>query len=78
MSEQLKTKLAEGVVKVKFTKVDGTERTMLCTTNESLVPADKLPKGIKTSPAKDTVARVFDTEIQEWRSFLYPNVISFE
>lgn len=67
-------------VSVKFTKKDGSDRTMLCTLNESKIPSDKLPKAKEdgspaTSFTTDAV-RVFDTEKSEWRSFRFDSIKS--
>jgi hypothetical protein len=64
---------------VVFTKKDGTQREMFCTLNEGRIPADKLPKSqASDSPTagqgNDTAIRVFDTSIQEWRSFRWDTV----
>lgn len=58
---------------VKFTKVDGTERTMRCTTNLSLVPTDMHPK--TEGYGSEDVKRVFDLDKQGWRSFRIASVI---
>lgn len=67
-------------VSVKFTKKDGSNRTMLCTLNESKIPADKLPKskedGIPESSFTTDAVRVFDTEKSEWRSFRFDSIKS--
>jgi hypothetical protein len=69
-------------VTVKFTKKDGSDRTMLCTLNEQKIPFDKLPKLKETSEETSTVAsivdavRVFDVEKQEWRSFRFDSIKS--
>ena len=64
---------------VVFTKKDGSQREMFCTLNESRIPAEKQPK----SQASDSetsgqgnvsTIRVFDTGIQEWRSFRWDSV----
>lgn len=66
-------------VSITFTKADGTPRTMLCTTRESLIPTDKAPKGTGRETA-DTVQKAFDLEKQEWRSFKWESVtnVSFD
>ena len=61
------------VVRVTFTKKDGTERTMLCTTSFDKIPEDQHPKGEQTS-SSDEAQRVFDLEKQEWRSFRWDSV----
>jgi hypothetical protein len=69
-------------VTVKFTKKDGSDRTMLCTLNEQKIPFDKLPKLKETSEETPAVAsivdavRVFDVEKQEWRSFRFDSIKS--
>jgi hypothetical protein len=65
-------------VTIKFTKKDGSDRTMLCTLNEQKIPFEKLPKAKEdgspvTSFTTDAV-RVFDTEKQEWRSFRFDSI----
>ena len=73
---EIATTLISGVHNVKFTKVDGTERTMPCTLDPSILPQvditeeKKLPR--KINP--DTM-RVYVTDINEWRSFRIENVI---
>jgi hypothetical protein len=65
---------------VTFTKKDGTEREMQCTLSESLIPADKQPKsGVEEASSSQTsgsAVRVFDTTIQEWRSFRWDSIKS--
>jgi hypothetical protein len=61
---------------VNFEKKDGSEREMLCTLNETLIPVDKLPKtSSETSPStiKPTLP-VFDVNQGEWRSFRWNSV----
>ena len=78
----LKEALHTRVVKVKFTKVNGDIREMICTQDFSKIPADKHPKekplveGEEPKPVKvsDTI-RVFDLEKGEWRSFKLGSVI---
>ena len=65
--------LAESVVTVHFTKKDGTERVMRCTRNFETIPSEKHPKGSLEKTSTDAV-RVFDVEIQDWRSFNISNI----
>ena len=62
-------------VLIVFTKSDGTQRKMRCTTKEDIIPADKAPKGTEKK-LSETTQRVFDLDLGEWRSFRYDNVIS--
>ncbi len=73
--------LATGKAVVKFTKVDGTERVMNCTTMNDLIPTDQRPIPVAEGaiPRKESVEtlRVFDTDIQAWRSFRVDSVKAF-
>lgn len=78
----IKNILHEGAVKVVFTKLDGTERTMYCTLNaDTLSDNNALPKGAlnkdgsKRRVSKDCI-RAFDLEKKEWRSFRIDSVKS--
>jgi hypothetical protein len=79
--------LSEGIVTVSFTKKDGTERVMNCTTNGIHIPVDKQPKAqvhetntedpvnFPKAKAKSVDAyAVFDIDKQEWRSFRWADV----
>jgi hypothetical protein len=73
--------LQEGKVTVTFTKLDGTTRVMNCTMSESLIPQELMPKApsLDAPPRKvsmDTL-RVFDLDINEWRSFRVDSVKEF-
>lgn len=71
--------LREGVVSLSFEKVkDGLVREMKATLNMSSIPEDKMPKsGSVDQTNSDTTLRVFDTDIQEWRSFRIDKLLSF-
>lgn len=66
--------LDRGLVEVHFTKVNGDERIMTCTTNYSIIPQDQHPKS--WSLAWNGVYRVYDVEADGWRSFRSESVIS--
>ena len=72
--------LNEEVCKVKFIKVDGSEREMVCTLRPDLLPQiteAKEPSNRK--PVEETgVLPVFLPEQNEWRSFKVDNLISIE
>lgn len=67
--QDLRHYLHKGVVKVIFTKKDGTERTMLATLNEELIPEDKKPKGTGKKVDNGETVAVYDVEADGWRSF---------
>lgn len=70
-------KLRTDNVTVRFTKVDGSERTMRCTLSEKAIPLAKLPttKIEESSSTSGSAVRVFDTDKQEWRSFRWDSLI---
>lgn len=74
MLEALKDKNV--IMEVVFTKTDGTNRVMLCTQALELIPEDKHPSGESNTVYDENQVRVFDLEVNEWRSFLKDNIIS--
>jgi len=56
---------------VTFTKQNGDERVMRCTLREDLVPATK---GNLGRPENLNVIRVFDLDLNSWRSFKVASV----
>lgn len=79
-NEQLKIELQHGVVEVKFTKVNGEERTMLATLNEALIPMDLRPTSdavVEPSVPNLEVQRVYDVEADGWRSFRWNSLIEW-
>jgi len=74
---EIKALLNEGEVTITFEKVDGTLRTMRCTTRGDLIPFDEgatvevtVPKVSKPSSA----IRAFDLDKSGWRSFRVENL----
>lgn len=63
---------------INFTKKDGTERVMLCSTMSAVIPEDKQPKGTGSKVTSSESHAVFDMEKQEWRSFRYADVNSVQ
>jgi hypothetical protein len=59
---------------IVFTKKDGTQREMQATLVESRIPAEKLPKTESAPQTAGSAVRVFDTVIQEWRSFRWDSI----
>ena len=74
----LKGHLAYGPVTVTFTKKDGTERVMKCTTSTDLVPQEIIdplaPK--KEKKLNEDVCPVYDLEASHWKSFRWDSVKS--
>ena len=74
--EQIVAALREGVCKVTFTKVDGSQRIMMATLEPStLPPIDGTKKERKMPPS---IVTVYDTEVEDWRCFRLESVLSFE
>lgn len=75
--EWLYEKLQAGPVVVKFTKRDGSERVMPCTTNSTIImfKNSKLIENMPSNKGSDHMV-VFDLEKNEWRSFLVSSVKS--
>ena len=75
--EDLINQLKVSDVTIVFTKKDGTERTMIATLDPSKLPVRESiePKEGKREVSTDAIA-VVDTEIGQWRSFNFSNVIS--
>jgi hypothetical protein len=84
----LKSHLAFGPVTVTFTKKDGTERVMKCTTSAELVPVDlteekhytntdnpiDFPAPKKEKKVNEDVMPVYDLDSKAWRSFRWDSV----
>jgi hypothetical protein len=69
--------LNENVAVIKFTKLDGSERELRGTRNLGIVPEDKHPMGAGRN-LSDEIITVFDLDINEWRSFDFSRLNSFE
>ena len=65
-------------IRVNFEKKDGSEREMLCTLNEGLIPMDKKPKTSSETSARTigSALPVYDLEKREWRSFRWDSINS--
>lgn len=78
--------LAKEIVQIEFAKVSGELRVMNCTTSLALIPEDKHPVKLVTDKSRGTrwnetsgpVQTVFDTDLNEWRSFRWESFISLK
>jgi hypothetical protein len=62
---------------VVFTKKDGTERVMNCTTNPELVPAVEIVESAepkKERKSNEEVMPVYDLEAKAWKSFRWDSI----
>ena len=74
----LRSHLKFGPVTVTFTKKDGTERVMKCTTNPTYI-LFKEPALVETKREKkinDDVMPVYDMEAGHWKSFRWDSIKS--
>lgn len=73
--KDFKTKLHEGVVEFKYTKVNGEERTARGTLHETAITEDggSMPKGVME--VSDETIRYYDLNSNGWRSFRVDNFI---
>lgn len=75
--------LRESECEVTFTKVNGDTRVMKCTLNMDLIPSTKRPKGDDSPELREGLdyilkaIRVFDTGLEDWRSFKVETVKNF-
>jgi hypothetical protein len=80
--EMLLDELRKTVINITFTKKDGTERSMNCTLKECIIPKEFRPKqNTKVVIEEDETVepdliRVFDVDVQGWRSIILDNVKS--
>ena len=76
--DALKALLSTGIVEVNFTKKDGTERIMSCTTMSDRIPEEKHPIGESVKKENTDILRVYDIDVEGWRSFRVDSVNSFD
>ena len=67
--------LESGIVNVKFTKTDGTEREMKCTLMEQFAKPH-VKKTDREKKQNDNILAVWDVDKEDWRSFRLDSVIS--
>ena len=69
--------LREGTVHLQFKKVNGDLRNMIGTLNRDLIPAEKHPQEGKERKETENLVVLFDTEVQDWRSFRTENLVEY-
>jgi len=69
--------LMNGVVSVRFTKADGSERLMRCTKDFSLIPIDDQPVHSEVNAVPVDLEKVYDLDVQAWRSFKPSRVLGW-
>jgi hypothetical protein len=75
--QSLSELLAQNVVNINYLKSNDEVRDILCTTQESLIPAADLPKNTgKKKP--DHLVAVYDLEKHAWRSVKLNGILSYK
>ena len=75
----LRESLSRGVVSVRFTKADGSERVMLATTRQDLIThVFGTPSDADRKPTPANLIKVWDTEKSAWRSIREDRIISWQ
>jgi len=69
--EELRELLRSEIVTLSFTKKDGSQREMLCTTM-----VEHIPQTSNTSVVSKDLVTVWDLENAGWRSFRFDSLIS--
>ena len=69
--------LREGIVHLQLKKVNGDLRNMIGTLNRDLIPAEKHPLEGKERKETENLVVLFDTEVQDWRSFRTENLVEY-
>jgi len=66
--------LHTGIISVKFTKKDGSERVMKCTLMEGIIkPHEKTTE--REKKVNEDLISVWDVEKDAWRSFRYDSIL---
>jgi len=77
--ENIVEELHKGVCTVRFTKVDGTVRSMHCTLNPALAPdmSQSIQEDGTGKERNTNNVSVWDTDINSWRSFRIDSILEF-
>ncbi|UCR81217.1 tail fibers protein [Escherichia phage PSD2002] len=77
LREKVKTILSVGFHEVLFEKADGSARRMTCTRDLDLLPYKEVQApGPEANKESVNYIRVFDTKVNDWRSFRFDKLIS--
>lgn len=78
--DEILSTLRENTVNLSFTKVkDGEVRNMTATLMQNQIPSEKMPKSgsVDQTVGGESTVRVFDLDLQEWRSFRIDSLLTF-
>jgi hypothetical protein len=73
-STMVKDILRTGMCEVSFVKQDGTDRVLQCTLNQQYLPVVEATEEKPARKKNKEVCAVFDTDLNEWRSFRYDSL----
>ena len=76
--QELKDLLKKKIVSVTFLKTDKTERKMLCTLKEDVLPVVESKEPKRTKKDNDNVLAVWDLEKEAFRSFRVDSVTDYQ
>jgi hypothetical protein len=76
--QELKDLLKKKIVSVTFVKTDKTERKMLCTLKENVLPVVESKEPKRTKKDNDNVLAVWDLEKEAFRSFRVDSVTDYQ
>jgi len=76
--QELKDLLKKKIVSVTFLKTDKTERKMLCTLKEEILPVVESKEPKRTKKDNDNVLAVWDLEKEAFRSFRVDSVTDYQ
>ena len=74
--DEMKAAIAKNVCTVVFTKLNGEERTMHCTSNTEFMPEDMKPRA--SVNGREDVIAAYDVVNKGWRSFRIDSVKEFK
>ena len=77
----LEQQLKSGIARVNFTKVNGAQRSMLCTLLPGYIPAEEVVEPSEPTPGRarsSTTLSVWDIENDGWRSFRLSSINSID
>lgn len=78
LKADLSPQLDNSVFWVCFKKKDGSRRSMRCTLDPSYLPQASSDGSIRAPSSNEFLQTVFDLEINEYRSFRYDDLITYE
>ena len=79
--EEMMQALQNGLSEVTFNKINGDVRVITCTLDDTIIPADFLPKTSAMLDAVEvpqTIIKTYDVNAEGWRSFRVENVTNFK